>query len=384
MSAGYNNPDCAYPDATPAVKEVDGDGVGPWVSAAGHTLTISRTGRSDREQLCVFGPSAKTAPYNQKTINRHYGFLRAVHQSDRRQRNLQYAVQRDHRRKGRDHHRLERHVHHGHCPGRRAELRPAAAGAVWRLDRAVRPTQITAGNGKQSIDAVTVTIGGKAPTRLAAGQTIQSALDAAAPGDLIIVPAGNYQELAIMWKPVRLQGVGAASTIINANTQPAGKLDPWRRRVECLFGLSIDGQPYTAAGGANPYDSTGQSACPATGWNYFAGGPNNPQVDRIPLEGIVGWDTTVNGNLAELLQEPSLMGAYEGAGITVLAKGVNIPAGSANVFGNGAEADFPAGSTLLTSANCGSGTPGTKGYAQSVSQQLPMQPVEHRRLVCHR
>ena len=43
-----------------------------------------------------------------------------------------------------------------------------------------------------------------------------------------------------------------------------------------------------------------------------------PQVDRIPFEGILGWDTTVNGNLAEMLQEPTLMGSYEGAGITVL------------------------------------------------------------------
>ena len=33
---------------------------------------------------------------------------------------------------------------------------------------------ITAANGKQSIDTVTVTIGGKVPTVLAAGQTIQS------------------------------------------------------------------------------------------------------------------------------------------------------------------------------------------------------------------
>jgi hypothetical protein len=74
-------------------------------------------------------------------------------------------------------------------------------------------------------------------------------------------------------------------------------------------------------------------------------------VDRIPLEGILGWDTTVNGNLAELLQEPSLLGSYEGAGITVLAKGVNTPAGS-DVFGAGAEAGFPAGSTLLTANNC--------------------------------
>ena len=48
-------------------------------------------------------------------------------------------------------------------------------------------------------------------------------------------------------------------------------------------------------------------------------------VDRVPMEGVLGWDTSVNGNLAEQLIEPSLMGAYEGAAITVLGKGVNIP-----------------------------------------------------------
>ena len=44
--------------------------------------------------------------------------------------------------------------------------------------------------------------------------------------------------MLLMWKPVRLQGVGAASSIINANTHPAGKLDPWRAQVNCLFGLA--------------------------------------------------------------------------------------------------------------------------------------------------
>ncbi len=34
FAAEYNHPDCAYPDATPAISEVDGDGVGPWVLAA--------------------------------------------------------------------------------------------------------------------------------------------------------------------------------------------------------------------------------------------------------------------------------------------------------------------------------------------------------------
>ena len=34
VGAGYNNADCSYPDATPAVAEVDGDGIGPWVGGA--------------------------------------------------------------------------------------------------------------------------------------------------------------------------------------------------------------------------------------------------------------------------------------------------------------------------------------------------------------
>jgi hypothetical protein len=145
-----------------------------------------------------------------------------------------------------------------------------------------------------------------------------------------------------MWKPVRLQGAGAASVTLNANTHPSGKMDPWRRQVECLFGLSLNGQPISSS---NPYDSNNDPAtqfvCPAS---------MRFQVDRIPLEGIVGWDTTTNGNLAELLQEPTLMGAYEGAAITVLSKGVRYPAGS-NPFGTANEGAFPNGTVMLTNNN---------------------------------
>ena len=143
-----------------------------------------------------------------------------------------------------------------------------------------------------------------------------------------------------MWKPVRLQGVGAATSIIDSNAFPAGKLlEPWRRHVNCLFGLALNGTPSTGnvsldgsgnvipgTGGSNPYDPTGASACPDTSggssdlWAYFTTNPSVSQVDRIPLEAVLGWDATLNGNLAEQLQEPSLMGAYEGAGITVLGK----------------------------------------------------------------
>ena len=151
-----------------------------------------------------------------------------------------------------------------------------------------------------------------------------------------------------MWKPIRLQGVGAVASVLNGNTHPAGKLDVWRREVNCLFGLAINGQPNTDLGpnpdliGSNPFDPTGQFSCPKgstggatitanfsgtpTTLAYFTGTSTNPQIDRLPLEAVVGWDASQNGNLAELLQEPSLMGALEGATITVLSKGVMFPA----------------------------------------------------------
>ena len=102
---------------------------------------------------------------------------------------------------------------------------------------------ITAANGKRSVDTVTVSVGGKAPTYVDSsspssttfGQTfpnpLQTAIDNAAPGDLIIVGPGTYRENLLLWKPVRLQGVGAASVTINADAHPAGKLDPWRRQA---------------------------------------------------------------------------------------------------------------------------------------------------------
>ncbi len=72
-------------------------------------------------------------------------------------------------------------------------------------------------------------------------------------------------------------------------------------------------------------------------------------MDPLPSEAVIGWDASLNGNLAQLLQEPSLMGALEGAGITVLGKGVNFPTGSGGIGAPGAtEGTFAAGTTLLT------------------------------------
>jgi Bacterial Ig domain len=368
--AGYNNVDCAYPDTTPAIAEVDGDGIGPWVSASGHQLTIKSLGVQSVPNNAYTGPQATIPPYNQKTITRNYGFGSTAGTvvlvgSDGVKHALTGVSWGNSTITG--------NVPSG-VPNCNIQQQAQYGGSTAQCGELI----ITAANGKQSIDTVTVTIGGKAPTHVAATGTIQSAIDAAAPGDLIIVdPTCNataggaivpcsssalnastpsqsasqaaHNELVLMWKPVRLQGVGAASSVINANTHPAGKLDTWRQEVNCLFGLSLTGTPTSST---NPFDPTGASSCPATGWNYFVGSSTNPQVDRLPLEATVGWDASLNGNLAELLQEPTLMGALEGAAITVLSKGVNFPAGSQPFAAD----TFPTGTTLLMANNCGPNT----------------------------
>jgi hypothetical protein len=396
VGAAYNNVDCSYPDATPAIAEVDGDGIGPYVSTTGtRTLTITALGDQQVNNNAYAGPSANVAPFNAKTITHHYGFgtqCKTVVPGSPTCNTVSSVVLT------------------GQNPPAVGGTATVPLNITFWSDTSITATVpnavtsnphfqcavtqqtqygglaascgqlvITAGNGKQSIDTVTVTVGGKAPTHVTASQTIQAAIDAAYPGDLIIVDptctttssattgnacegtgvgtitgkmAAAHVEAILMWKPVRLQGVGAATSIIDANAFPAGRLlEPWRRHVNCLFGLTLNGVPL---GGATAYDPNSVYNCPDAGWKFYgtdltgAGGgtpnPNSPQVDPIPLEAVLGWDATLNGNLAEQLQEPSLMGAYEGAGITVLGKGVFTPPGQPFY---GTEGVFPPGSLLL-------------------------------------
>jgi hypothetical protein len=74
--------------------------------------------------------------------------------------------------------------------------------------------------------------------------TIQSAIDFAAAGDLILVSPGAYDELVVMWKPVKLQGFGAGAVTLNARQSPTEKIANWRTKVEQLVADgSIDPLP---------------------------------------------------------------------------------------------------------------------------------------------
>ena len=330
--------------AAPTVTFTGGNGSNAAATAIVSTgnLVITALGDKQVPNPAYSGPQATTVPFNQKYLTRHYGFgatqgtgtvtIAGVNAPISSWSDTQIVVK----------------VPNISAAQSTCTLQQRGVTTATRCGELV----ITSASGKQSIDAVTVTVGGKPPTHVTGenptSSAIQVAIDQAQPGDMIIVGAGVYNEMLLMWKPVRLQGVGAASSIINANTHPSGKLDPWRRQVNCLFGLAVNGSLLNAG---NDYDPTGtySALCPA-------GSSSNPlvqrgKVDPLPLEGIVGWDTTLNGNLAELLQEPSLMGAYEGAAITVLGKGENLSIDASGTGAAGTEGDFPAGSRVLTNSN---------------------------------
>ena len=341
--------------AAPTVAFNGGAGSGASATAQlspSGTITIASLGSKVVQNPAFSGPNSTVAPFNQKTITRTYNFGSSAGKAvlvdgngtEHALGNVSWSDT------------LITGTVPGDLPPCAVQQRNASGGTA----RCGELVITRADNGKRSIDTVTVTVGGSAPwvvtpagVTAPGGRTvadygaafgrmgpspIQVALDSAAPGDLVIVAPGTYRENLIMWKPVRLQGVGAASVTVNADAHPAGKMDQWRRQVTCVFGLSTEGVPNLNDA---QFDPTGTYTCPGT---------MHQRADRIPFEAVIGWDTAGNGNLAQVLQEPTLMGAYEGAGITVLGRGVRIPAGSTDFWGQlatGGAGAFTDGSVYL-------------------------------------
>ena len=281
FAAGYYPVDCAFPDGTPEILEVDGTGVGPWIDkhntiASSWSLTIKSMGRVDVPNPAYAGPDPRLGG-TPKTILRDFGFGNTTGTVSIKQPNssnppVQLTVQ------------------------SWTDGQIVVGGFTDSLDSEAGELIVTRGdNGKSTVNSVTVSISEDTPIRVSEGQSIQAAIDAANPGDLILVGPGTYSEMLIMWKPLRLQGAGAGATIINAAKYPNEKLAAWRPRINQLFGLDV----------------AGNQTLPA-------------QVDPLPGQEITG---------GVVLLEPTVLSTEEGAGITVLAK--NLPRGrcSANTVG---------------------------------------------------
>jgi hypothetical protein len=162
-------------------------------------------------------------------------------------------------------------------------------------------------NGKESVVGLTVHVGtllnNNPPKKVnlagsgGASKTIQAAIDAANPNDLITVAPGTYNEFVIMDKVVRLQGWGAGSVTINASKPSAGGLAAWR----ALIAKKIDARP----------DPLG-TINPDTGTVTIVAGPNRT-FDLLPGQTL---GTNISNN------EPILFPAEEAPGVLVVGRGI--------------------------------------------------------------
>lgn len=192
--------DCEFPSGTPVIWSTTGPTMaGPYVATAGQTLTLVSAGTIE-----VPNPDFGQ-PGEARTISRDFGFgAGGLTQGIVTIDGVPVSVT------SWDNDSIQVTVPHG------GQLN------IQRGD-----------NGVESVSGITVTVGGTV-IAVAPGGSIQAAIDLANSGDLVLVPPGEYEELVIMWKPVKLQGSGA-STVINAVKAPGEKLQAWRNTVESLI-----------------------------------------------------------------------------------------------------------------------------------------------------
>lgn len=226
-SVSKNPLDCECKDKTPAIYSATNGDNGPWVPAAGTSLTIVSQGKVD-----VLNPAYDPAitnpadPRSLKVIQRDYGFGVALGKVT--------------------------------LNGLALTINSWSDGIITAtvpVGASTGQLMITRGdNGKESVVGLTVHVGGPLPKRVnlaganGAFKTIQAAIEASVAGDLITIAPGTYNEYVIMDKRVRLQGWGAGSTFINAAKSNPGTVTAWRARIEAKANVTFTLLPGQAVG----------------------------------------------------------------------------------------------------------------------------------------
>ncbi|MAF84060.1 MAG: hypothetical protein QGH93_05605 [Gammaproteobacteria bacterium] len=207
--------DCECADGTPVIRDVMGPGGMPaFVPTAGGTVTITSMGTIQVPNPGY--PGGMDPPVVPKTIPRDYGFG----------------------------------VDEGTVTVGAFEIDPADVtwtnGAI-ELDLSPLPAGLATGQlmvtnsaGVQTKIGLTLVVGDEIAPILVVGAgeaftSIQSAVDAASDGTLILVKPGIYRENIIVTKKLRIQGAGAGSTIVDAIHFPGTALTAYRVTLDALL-----------------------------------------------------------------------------------------------------------------------------------------------------
>jgi len=289
FASGFSPADCAQPTGSPKISAVETDlGDGPLVRASAggttHTVTLHSVGMADVPNPDYLGPlDPAGAP---RLVTRDYGFG---------------------------------------APGQVTLDGVPLTIVSWTNDTITvnAPTSnttgellVTNGSGVTSESGITLTVSDiseanvrRVPLEHA---TIQAAIDAANPGDIVLVSSGTYNERVIMYKPVKLQGSGLG-TLINGVINPTQSLADWRAKIDCLFGITagctqvINELPGQGPGSEGLLDSEGATVsvfAPSAGPASFAG--MSARIDGFSITGsstaggvfVNGWahDLAISNN----------------------------------------------------------------------------------------
>lgn len=221
-------------DHTPVIKSVQADGqTGPYITSPGQSITITAAGT-------VSVPDPTSLGYgSDNTIDRDYGFGATeptVYINGVALPEGQVTLNGDGT--------VTITVGASLAAGQTGQL------TVRRADNGLlTPIGVTLTHaGPGTVRQVYPRDSGVIPDNVTTFTSIQEAVDAANPGDLVLVAPGNYYENVVLWKPLRLQGAGAgtyatgAGSVIHANPVPTERAQQWIDKIETVLG----GNPFEA------------------------------------------------------------------------------------------------------------------------------------------
>jgi len=221
-----------------------------------------------------------------------------------------------------------------------------ASGQVPSLGAGAYQVVVTNSDGAESPIGVTLTVGpfANAIHRVPGdADTIQGAIDGAANRDLILVAPGQYNELVIMYKAVKLQGWGAGAVTINARQSPTDTLNDWRTKT---VGLEVGGDITRLPG-----QELGVPGFPALSEALFPTEEGAAIFVAGTITRVTGGGNNIHTNFSEnpgaRIDGFNIIGASTGGGVIVngfaesLLVGNNRVTGNAGAFGGGVRVGHP-------------------------------------------